>query len=106
MREDSKVVEMEQSIRVEFANKLFRTNLKGTRLVEVSVSYSENIGCSSITNFKFNGTCGLLKASDGIEWNFLSEDCTPEIASMILDLFIYQDLVDYIEGLPDQIIST
>lgn len=99
MREDTKVVE--RSVNVKFADCLFNTNWQGTKLVRVFVSYSENSGSLYDLDLQFEGKCGLLKDSQGITWEFFSEDCTPSIAEMIVDIFDYQELVEYIEGLPN-----
>lgn len=98
MREDTKVVE--KTVNVKFADGLFKIDHHGTKLVRVFCFYSENSGSLYDQDFEFDGRCGLLKDNEGITWEFFSEDCTPSIAEMVVDMFTYQDLVAYIEALP------
>ncbi|MDE5830299.1 MAG: hypothetical protein K2H53_00985 [Clostridia bacterium] len=89
-----------KTVKVKFADGLFKTNHHGTKLVRVFVSYSEDSDSLSNLDLQFDGRCGLLKDNTGITWEFFSEDCTPLIAEIVVDMFTYQELVDYIEGLP------
>lgn len=100
MRKDTKVVE--KSVEVKFADGIFKTNRHGSKLVRFFISYSENSGSlfDSDLEFHFAGMCHLLKDNAGIIWEFFSEDCTRLIAEMVVDIFDYQELVDYISGLP------
>lgn len=100
MREDTNVVEVEKSIKVTFADGLFKINRHGTKIVRVFVSYYEDGNVQSGLALNFAGRCGLLRHNAGITWEFFSEKCTPEIAEMVIDLFLYQDVVDYIKELP------
>lgn len=99
IREDTKVVE--RTVNVKFADSLFKTNRHGTKIVKVFVVYSEDSGSLfDSSDLYFSGKCSLMKNNAGITWEFFSEKCTTAIAEMIVDMFMYQDLVDYISKLP------
>ncbi len=98
MRKDTKVVE--KSVEVKFADGIFNITHRNSIVVRIFVSYSEKGNIMHDVNLQFDGRCSLLEDDAGLIWEFFSEDCTPEIAEMVVDLFLYQDVVDYINGLP------
>lgn len=93
------LAETNQSVTVDanFSTRLLKINRHGTKIVRVFVYCYEGEQMQGLKNFK--GKCGLMKKGQGINWYF-PDDCPEKVARKVIEMFEYQELEDYIEGLP------